>query len=170
MFHIVLFEPEIAGNTGTIARTCLATGAQLHLIRPLGFRLTDDALKRAGMDYWDASRVTIHASFNAFVTSFQAQFDNARVFSLTTKGTKAHSDTQFQKDDVLLFGPESRGLPEVVRTQTQQLRIPMTAEARSLNLAVSAAIMMYEAWRQISYAGATHSKVQKHFKRALIQG
>ncbi len=158
MFHIVLFEPEIAGNTGTIARTCLATGAQLHLIRPLGFRFTDDALKRAGMDYWDASSVSIHVSFNAFAANFQAQFDNARVFSLTTKGTKAHSDTQFQKDDVLLFGPESRGLPEVVRTQTQQLRIPMTAEARSLNLAVSAAIMMYEAWRQLSYAGATSTK------------
>ncbi len=155
MFHIVLFEPEIAGNTGTIARTCLATGAQLHLIRPLGFRLTDDALKRAGMDYWDASNVTIHTSFNAFAASFQEQFDNARVFSLTTKGTKAHSDMQFQEDDVLLFGPESRGLPEAVRTQTQQLRIPMTAEARSLNLAVSAAIMMYEAWRQISYTGAS---------------
>lgn len=158
MFHIVLFEPEIAGNTGTIARTCLATGAQLHLIRPLGFRLTDDALKRAGMDYWDASSVSIHASFNAFAKQFQTQFNNARVFSLTTKGTKVHSDMQFQQDDVLLFGPESRGLPEAVRTQTQQLRIPMTAEARSLNLAVSAAIMMYEAWRQISYAGATSTK------------
>lgn len=151
MFHIALFEPEIAGNTGSVARTSLATGCKLHLIRPLGFRLTDDALKRAGMDYWSEVDVTVHSSFLAFKSVFQEQFDTYRVFALSTKGTQSHSAPVFRKDDVLLFGPESRGLPQDVREQCIALRIPMTQQARSLNLAVSAAVMAYEAWRQLDY-------------------
>ena len=151
MFHIVLVEPEIAGNTGTIARTCMATGCQLHLIRPLGFRLTDDALKRSGMDYWDDLNVKVHSSFQTFRLSFEEAFANKRVFSLTTKGVTAHSEISFAVDDVFLFGPESRGLPGSIRQETRQLRIPMTAGTRSLNLAVSASVVMYEAWRQIDY-------------------
>lgn len=151
MFHVVLFEPEIAGNTGSVARTCLATGAKLHLIRPLGFKLNDEALKRAGMDYWHEVDVEIHASFRAFQERFWDSFSNKRVFSLTTKGNQLYSEPKFQAEDVLLFGPESRGLPESVRSETIQLRIPMTNKARSLNLAVSAAVMVYEAWRQLEF-------------------
>jgi tRNA (cytidine(34)-2'-O)-methyltransferase len=150
---VALLEPEIAGNAGNIARTCLVTNTPLHLIRPLGFRLSDDALKRAGMDYWHEVDTAIHADFAAFYAMFQEQFANKRVFSLTTKGKQTHSDTQFQAGDVLLFGPESRGLPESVRNLTPQLRIPMQPSARSLNLAVSVGVCLYEAWRQLGYDG-----------------
>jgi tRNA (cytidine/uridine-2'-O-)-methyltransferase len=151
MFHVALFEPEIAGNTGSIARSCLATGCTLHLIRPLGFRLTDRAVRRAGMDYWDQTPVTVHNSYTAFMDSFTAAYQNQRVFSLTTKGKAHYTDVHYQVSDVLLFGPESRGLPESVRAQTTQLRVPMTPEVRSLNLAISASIVMYEAWRQLGF-------------------
>jgi len=153
MFHIALFEPEIAGNVGNIARTCLATGTTLHLIRPLGFRLTDEALRRSGMDYWDEVDVEVHASFAAFSIKFAEAFERARVFALTTKGQASYSEASYQKGDVFLFGPESRGLPEPVRNQTQPLRIPMVPEARSLNLATSVAIMTYEAWQQLEFEG-----------------
>jgi tRNA (cytidine/uridine-2'-O-)-methyltransferase len=152
MFHVALFEPEIAGNTGAVARSCLATGATLHLIRPLGFRLTDDALKRAGMDYWDRAAVKLHDSYAAFTQVLADAYAAGRVFSLTTKGTRRYTDIGYQPGDVLLFGPESRGLPEQVRQPTTQLRIPMTAEVRSLNVAISASIVLYEAWRQHSFA------------------
>ena len=155
MSHLIvaLLEPEIAGNVGNIARTCLVTNTPLHLIRPLGFRLSDDALKRSGMDYWDEVDTTIHADFAAFFEMFKEQFANKRVFSLTTKGKQTHSDSHFQAGDVLLFGPESRGLPESVRNLTPQLRIPMQPSARSLNLAVSVGVCLYEAWRQLRYEG-----------------
>ena len=151
MVHIALFEPEIAGNVGNIARTCLATGATLHLIRPLGFRLTDEALKRSGMDYWDEVNIEVHASFAAFSEKFVESFEKARVFALTTKSKKTYSEATYRGGDIFLFGPESRGLPEAVRAQTQPLRIPMTANARSLNLATSVGIMAYEAWRQLGF-------------------
>lgn len=147
MFHVVLYEPEIAGNAGSIARTCLATGATLHLVRPLGFRLDEQSLKRAGMDYWHEVKVQIHNSYDLFVEAFRTSYESGRVFALTTKGTTAHSDVHYQANDVFLFGPESRGLPETVRTPLRQVRIPMK-ETRSLNLAVSVAIVAYEAWRQ----------------------
>jgi tRNA (cytidine/uridine-2'-O-)-methyltransferase len=147
MFHVVLYEPEIAGNAGSIARTCLATGATLHLIRPLGFRLDEGSLKRAGMDYWRDANVQIHNSYEAFVKSFESSYASSRVFALTTKATTMYSSVQYQPGDVLLFGPESRGLPEEVRAALTQLRIPMR-ETRSLNLAVSVAVVLYEAWRQ----------------------
>ena len=151
MLHVALLEPEIALNTGSIARTCLAAGATLHLIRPLGFRLTDDALKRSGMDYWERAEVVTHASYADFKRAFAPQFADGRVFSLTTKGSQKHSEAHFQEGDILLFGPESRGLPASVRNETSALRIPMTPAARSLNLGVSVGITLFEAWRQLDY-------------------
>ena len=154
MLHVVLVEPEIAPNVGNVARTCLATGATLHLVHPLGFRLTDEALRRSGMDYWDEVAPQVHASFAELVTKLEPSFQKGRVFSLTTKGSVAHSAVAYTPGDVLLFGPESRGLPEAVRSQTLQLRLPMTPGTRSLNLAVSVGIAVYEAWRQLGYGGS----------------
>lgn len=155
MFHVALFEPEIAGNVGSIARTCLATGCQLHLIRPLGFRLSDEALKRSGMDYWQEVKSTVHASYAAFQNSFTAQFAEGRVFALSTKATLPYDDMQFRAHDVLLFGPESRGLPAEVRSAYQALKIPMMPEARSLNLAVSVGVVVYTAWQQQAFTGSS---------------
>ncbi len=151
MLHLALLEPEIALNVGSVARTALACGARLHLVRPLGFRLTDASLRRSGLDYWDEVDVTVHPSFAAFAKVFAEQFAADRVFSLTTKGRRFYSEVAYRAGDVLLFGPESRGLPEAIRSQTEQLRIPMTPRARSLNLAVSVGVVVYEAWRQLGY-------------------
>ena len=151
MLYVALLEPEIAPNVGSIARTCLAVGAELHLIRPLGFRISDDALKRSGMDYWDEVSKTLHPNYAAFHSAFASQFESERVFSLTTKGVTKHSEANFVDGDVLLFGPESRGLPESIRDTTQMLRIPMQENARSLNLAVSVGVSVYEAWRQVGF-------------------
>ena len=151
MFRVALLEPEIAGNVGNIARTCLATGASLHLIRPFGFRLTDEALRRSGMDYWDEANVTLHASFSQFANHAAEAFQANRVFSFTTKGTALYNEVSYRPGDVLLFGPESRGLPESVRAQTRAVRIPMTGNARSLNLSVSVGVAVYEAWRQFEF-------------------
>ena len=152
MFHVALFEPEIAGNTGNVARTCVATGASLHLIRPLGFRLTDEAVRRAGMDYWEEADITLHASFTRFQETFGAAFESGRVFAFSTKATRVYTEVVYEVGDVLLFGPESRGLPEEVRAITQPLRLPMQPHARSLNLAVSVGVAVYEAWRQVDFA------------------
>ena len=149
--NVVLFEPEIAGNTGSIARTCLAVGAKLHLIRPLGFKLSEESLKRAGMDYWNEVNLEVHANFNSFYKVFSLAFDRNRAFSLTTKAKNSYSKVIYSKDDVLLFGPESRGLPESIRQLTTQLRIPMLEKARSLNLAVSVGVVLYECWRQFDF-------------------
>ena len=151
MFHIALFEPEIAGNAGNVARSCLAAGAKLHLIRPLGFRISDEAVRRAGMDYWDEVDITLHPSFAAFQERFAASFETNRVFAFTTKATQSYTDVAYQPDDVLLFGPESRGLPETVRSQSVQVRISMQSAARSLNLSVSVGVALYEAWRQVGF-------------------
>ncbi len=154
MFHVALFEPEIAGNTGNVARTCVATGAPLHLIRPLGFRLTDEAVRRAGMDYWDEADVTLHASFERFRGAFDVAFESGRVFSFSTKATRVYTEVTYAAGDVLLFGPESRGLPEEVRAVTQPLRLPMQSHARSLNLAVSVGVALYESWRQAGFGSS----------------
>ncbi len=151
MVHVALFEPEIAGNAGNVARSALAVGATLHLIRPLGFRISDEAIRRAGMDYWFEADITLHASFSAFRDVFATSFEENRVFSFTTKATQPYTDVTYRTGDVLLFGPESRGLPEVVRGQTAQVRIPMRQAARSLNLSVSVGVALYEAWRQIGF-------------------
>ncbi len=153
MIHVALFEPEIAGNTGNIARTCMAAGARLHLIRPLGFRLDEPALRRAGMDYWRELDLSVHPSYASFVETFRVAYRHGRVFAFTTKADCHYSQVTYREGDVLLFGPESRGLPGEVRCDACSVRLPMVAEARSLNLAASVAVGLYEAWRQTGFAG-----------------
>lgn len=150
-FHIVLVEPEIPYNTGNIARTCAVTGAQLHLVRPLGFSTDDRYLKRAGCDYWHEVEVTYYDAFN----EVEAAFPNGRFFYLSTKAGKRFGDFSFREGDVFVFGKESAGLPETLLNANRErcMRIPMKAEMRSLNLANSVAIVVYEGMRQIGYAG-----------------
>lgn len=152
MFHIVLFEPEIPPNTGNIIRLCANTGAQLHLVKPLGFKLEDKQLKRAGLDYHEFSTIKVHENWDAC----KATLLGKRLFAITTKGSKHHSDIQFQADDVFVFGPETRGLPDDIRNTfpaERRVRLPMLAESRSLNLSNSVAVLLYEAWRQIDFEG-----------------
>ena len=151
MLYVALLEPEIAGNVGNIARTCVAVGAELHLVRPYGFRLSDAAVRRAGMDYWEDAKVVQHASFAAFQGAFTQAFEARRVFAFTTKASAHYSSVSYRAEDVLLFGPESRGLPEVVRRDCVPVKIPMQPGARSLNLAVSVGVGVYEAWRQLEH-------------------
>ncbi len=153
MLNIVLFEPEIPPNTGNIIRLAANTGCQLHLIEPLGFKLDEKSVTRAGMDYAEMQDLRIHTNWDAFISAEKP----ARIFALSTKGTRHHSDAQFQAGDFLLFGPESRGLPASIRESLpagQVLRIPMAANSRSMNLSNAVAVMVYEAWRQLGYAGA----------------
>lgn len=153
MLNIVLFEPEIPPNTGNIIRLAANTGCQLHLIEPLGFSLDEKSVTRAGMDYAETQDVKIHRDWVAFMKTENPE----RIFALSTKGTRAHSDPVFKKGDYLLFGPESRGLPADIRESLpaeQVLRIPMAAHSRSMNLSNAVAVMVYEAWRQLGYAGA----------------
>ncbi len=151
MFHIVLVEPEIPQNAGNIARTCAATGTALHMIRPLGFEVSDRYLKRAGLDYWHLVKISYHDSFE----ELQAEFPSARFFYFTTKGRHRHSDVKFQDGDFLVFGKETKGLPEelLMKHENECLRIPMCSEARSLNLSNSVAVALYEALRQTDYDG-----------------
>lgn len=154
MFHIILFEPEIPPNTGNIIRLAANTGAHLHLVEPLGFVLTDKALARAGLDYHDLARVSVHRDWQAC----QAALGECRIFALTTKAERRHDDVAFQPGDALLFGPESRGLPPALRDalpQDQRLRIPMVASSRSMNLSNAVAVVVFEAWRQHGFAGAS---------------
>ena len=153
MFHIALLEPEIPPNTGNIIRLCANTGCQLHLIEPLGFELDDKRLRRAGLDYHEFAAVKPYANLQACLDAIKPQ----RVFALSTKGTRCFSEAAFKPGDMFLFGPESRGLPASVREglpQDQVLRIPMLPDSRSLNLSNSAAVLLYEAWRQQGYAGS----------------
>ncbi|MGR9045442.1 MAG: tRNA (uridine(34)/cytosine(34)/5-carboxymethylaminomethyluridine(34)-2'-O)-methyltransferase TrmL [Gammaproteobacteria bacterium] len=153
MFNIVLYEPEIPANTGNIIRLCANTGARLHLIKPLGFELEDKKLRRAGLDYHEWADVAVHESLAAFRESS----NSARLFALTTKGTRVYSEVSFQAGDTFLFGPETRGLPHSVRTELGAehcLYLPMKAESRSLNLSNSVSILVYEAWRQLGFDGA----------------
>lgn len=153
MFNIALFEPEIPPNTGNIIRLCANTGCQLHLIHPLAFELDDARLKRAGLDYQEYADIRQHQDFESFI----AGFNSARVFALSTKGEKSFFDLQFKAGDTFLFGPETRGLPEDIRQRLgteQVLRMPMLPDSRSLNLSNTAAIVVYEAWRQVGFKGA----------------
>ena len=153
MFQVVLFEPEIPPNTGNIIRLCANTGAQLHLIRPLGFRLDDTRLRRAGLDYHEWAKVREHASFPAFLEAVQP----VRMFAFTTRGSRCYHQVNYQAGDTLLFGPETRGLPAWVLSQfplEQWLRIPMLTQGRSLNLSNAVAVVVYEAWRQLEFKGA----------------
>lgn len=153
MFEIALYEPEIAPNTGNIIRLCANTGCYLHLIEPLGFDLEEKKLRRAGLDYHDLANVSRHKNFEEFMATVSGK----RVFPCTTKAKGFASDMQFQAGDVLLFGPETRGLPAEVLTQfeqTQWLRIPMMPTSRSLNLSNAVSVITYEAWRQLDFEGA----------------
>jgi len=152
-FHIVLFQPEIPPNTGNIIRLCANTGAQLHLIHPFGFNLDDKKLRRAGLDYREFADVLEHVSYADYLE--KAMLD--RQFALTTKATRCYSDVEFQTGDAFMFGPETRGLPDDVLSQfSEQTRlcIPMVNGSRSLNLSNSAAVVLYEAWRQLGFNGA----------------
>ena len=146
-FHIVLVAPEIPANTGNIARTCLATGAHLHLVKPLGFQIDDRSLRRAGLDYWKEVHVMVWENFEDFCASRPPE---ARNFFLTTKSQKPYYQTQFCPGDALVFGRETKGLPEslLAANAANCLTIPMSQQTRSLNLSVSVGIVLYEAIRQ----------------------
>ena len=152
MFHIVLVEPEIPQNTGNIARTCAATGCTLHLVKPLGFEISDRQLKRAGLDYWHLVNVVVHESFDEVLSSADRQ---ARFFYFTTKAPRAYTEASFRKGDYLVFGRETKGLDEELLVQHKEecVRIPMLAESRSLNLSNSVAVAVYEGLRQNEFEG-----------------
>ena len=150
MFHIVLYEPEIPPNTGNLIRLCANTGFELHLVEPLGFSVDDKQLKRAGLDYHGLARITVHANWAAC----KAVLKGKRFFALSSKATTCYATVQFKHDDVFVFGPESRGLPfEVLQEfdEERRLKIPQRTTTRSLNLANAAAIVVYEAWRQVGF-------------------
>jgi tRNA (cytidine/uridine-2'-O-)-methyltransferase len=149
MLNVVLVSPEIHQNTGNIARTCAATGARLHLIGPLGFEITDKALRRAGLDYWYSLDVALYDSLEEFMGKVRPE----RMWLLTTKAPRRYTDVQFQDGDYLFFGRESAGLPEPFLEAHREscLKIPMAPEARSLNLSNSVAITVYEALRQLDF-------------------
>lgn len=152
MFHVVLFEPEIPGNTGNSIRLCANTGATLHLIKPLGFRLDDKSLRRSGLDYHDLAEVKIHASLDACLDTLPG----SRLFVIETGGARRYSDVQYRAGDVLLFGPETRGLSQPTKDLAAPencLFIPMRAKNRSVNLSNAVALVVFEAWRQIGFAG-----------------
>jgi len=152
MLHIALFEPEIPPNTGNIMRLAANTGCRLHLIEPLGFELEDRQLRRAGLDYREWADTECYRDF----ADFLARCDCARLFAFSTRALKCYTDAAFLPGDALLFGPESRGLPDEVLQaipQQQRLRIPMVANSRSLNLSNTVSIAVYEAWRQLGFAG-----------------
>lgn len=156
MLDIALYEPEIAPNTGNIIRLCANCGANLHLIEPLGFDLEEKKVRRAGLDYHDLARVTRHKDYQAFI-NYLNERGQYRIFACTTKTTGHHTDALYQDGDVLLFGPETRGLPAdliAALPAEQRIRIPMMPEARSLNLSNAVAIIAFEAWRQMGFSGA----------------
>ena len=152
MFHIALYEPRIAPNTGNIIRLIANNGCQLHLIEPLGFDLEEKKLRRAGLDYRDLTRVTRHANYQEFIHAMQGH----RLFACTTKGSRPHDQIEYRAGDVLLFGSETAGLPVAVMESfapDRRLRIPMCPGSRSLNLSNAVAIVSYEAWRQQKFLG-----------------
>ena len=154
MIHIVLFEPEIPPNTGNIIRLCANTGARLHLIHPMGFAIDDKHLRRAGLDYHEFASVKEHKNFSAFQNTVKP----TRLFACSTKGKTNYTELNYQKDDVFLFGPETRGLPKAILDEFDPkfvIRIPMLADSRSLNLSNTVAVILYEAWRQLGFVGTT---------------
>lgn len=148
---IVLFQPEIPQNTGNIARLCAAAGAELHLIEPLGFFWDDARLKRAGLDYWELVNIQRHRNFDTFL----GQYPGQRLFFATTKTTKNYAGVAFTPGDAIVFGPETRGLPDSILSLNpdHNIRIPMRDATRSLNLSNSVAIILYEAQRQLGFPG-----------------
>jgi tRNA (cytidine/uridine-2'-O-)-methyltransferase len=159
MLHVVLYQPEIPPNTGNVIRLCANAGARLHLIRPLGFDLEHAKLRRAGLDYHEFATVAVHEDLDAFVTSVKP----ARVFALSTRATTMYTSAQFGENDAVVFGPETRGLPQELLDSlppAQRLRLPMRPDNRSLNLSNAVAVVVYEAWRQLGFAGGTQVEVK----------
>ena len=153
LVHVILYEPEIPPNTGNIIRLCANTGAQLHLIKPLGFDLEDKQLRRAGLDYHEYAEMKVHDNLVACLQSLP----DVRLFAMTTKASRHYHDAAFKAGDALLFGPESRGLPEnllALIPPAQRLRLPMLPQNRSLNLSNSVAVAVYEVWRQLGFEAA----------------
>ena len=150
MLNVVLVEPEIPQNTGNIARTCAATGSVLHLVKPLGFDISERAVRRAGLDYWHLVKVHVHENF----AEVKAMYPEHKFHYCSTKAPRAHSEAQFGRDDMLVFGKETAGIPEDILKANWEhcIRIPMIEGARSLNLSNAAAIVAYEAMRQLDYA------------------
>jgi len=152
VFDLILYQPEIPPNTGNIIRVCANTGTRLHLVHPLGFELDDRRLRRAGLDYREFATLSEYPSLEACLLKFA----DRRLFALSTRGSRSYSEASFAEDDVLLFGPETRGLPQQTLDalpEGQCLRIPMRPDNRSLNLSNSVAVVVYEAWRQCGFAG-----------------
>ena len=149
--NIVLHEPEIPANTGIIGRTCVATGTSLHLIKPLGFDISDKAVRRAGMDYWKELDLHVYENFEEFVE----KNPGARIYMATTKARKAYTEVEYKGNDFIMFGKESAGIPEeiLVKYEDTSVRIPMIGEIRSLNLSNSVSIILYEALRQQDFEG-----------------
>ena len=149
--HIILHQPEIPANTGNIGRTCVATGTALHLIEPLGFRLDEKSIKRAGMDYWEHLDVTRYMNFQ----EFQDRHPGAKIWYATTKAKRLYTEAAFGQEDYIMFGKESAGIPEELLVENEEscIRIPMLDEIRSLNLSNAVAIVLYEALRQNGFAG-----------------
>ena len=153
MLNIVLFEPEIPANTGNIGRTCVATNTRLHLIEPLGFRLDEKSLRRAGMDYWKDLDVTTYIDFEDFLR----KNPNAKIYMATTKAPNIYTDASYEPDCYIMFGKESAGIPEeiLVNYKENSIRIPMVGDVRSLNLGNSVAVVLYEALRQNGFQNMT---------------
>lgn len=151
MLNIVLLEPEIPANTGNIGRTCVATGTRLHLIEPLGFKLSEKALKRAGMDYWKDLDVTTYIDYRDFLE----KNPGAKIYMATTKAQKTYTEVSYEPDCYIMFGKESAGIPEEILVENEEncVRIPMIGDIRSLNLGNSVAVILYEALRQNGFAG-----------------
>jgi tRNA (cytidine/uridine-2'-O-)-methyltransferase len=152
MLDLVLFQPEIPPNTGNVIRLCANTGTRLNLVRPLGFPLDDAKMRRAGLDYHEFAQVRVHDNWAACEMAFAGR----RIFAVSTKGATRYTDVAYAADDVFVLGPETRGLPqELLATfpPERRLRLPMKPESRSLNLSNAAAVLVFEAWRQLSFAG-----------------
>lgn len=150
MLNIVLHEPEMPANTGNIGRTCVAAGARLHLIEPMGFRINEKSVKRAGLDYWDKLDVTIYDDYNDFLE----KNPGAKIYMATTKACQTYTEVSYEDDCYIMFGKESAGIPEEILVERKEdcIRIPMIGDIRSLNLSNSVAIVLYEALRQNNFA------------------
>jgi tRNA (cytidine/uridine-2'-O-)-methyltransferase len=155
MFEVALYQPEIPPNTGNVIRLCANTGCTLHLVEPLGFELDHARLRRAGLDYHEFVKVRVHPSLEALMQSL----GSPRLFAFSTRGRRWHTEARYRPGDLLLFGPETRGLPETLLASLspeRRLCLPMQPDQRSLNLSNAVAVAVYEAWRQLGFAGANH--------------